>query len=101
MKKPEKLKELDEGQLELMWKFLMMGSQKSNIPILKEYLNQLRMGMAQKTAGNYLKPGTTDFNDIGTIVNAIVIETMCLYLSGDLDKLEKLIETERGETDGT
>jgi hypothetical protein len=27
---------------------------------------------------------------LGTIINCIVIETMQLYLSGDLDKLEEL-----------
>lgn len=85
------IKELDAGQLDLMWNFLMIGKQKSNIPALKEYCDQLRQLMIQKTAGqrkndpnNYIS-----FQDLGTIVNSIVIETMCLYLSGDLDRIKE------------
>lgn len=32
--------------------------------------------------------GNVNFADLGTIVNGIVIEAMCLYLSGALDELE-------------
>lgn len=85
------IQELDAGQLELMWSMLMMGKQKSNVPALKRFCDQLRQAMIQKTAGqrgddprNYV-----DFADLGTIINNIVIEAMCLYLSGDLDKIEK------------
>ena len=83
------VKRLDAGQLELMWNFLKIGNQKANISALKELCDQLRQAMIQKSAGqssdgprDYI-----DFADIGTIVNGIVIETMCLYLSGELDKL--------------
>lgn len=83
--------ELDLGQLDLMWNFLRIGYQKSNVDQLIDLLDQLRQLMIQKTAGqrkddpnNYVS-----FKDIGTIVNSIVIETMCLYLSGDLDKLKE------------
>lgn len=31
------LHNLDMGQLDMMWQFLMMGKQKSNIPVLKKY----------------------------------------------------------------
>ena len=68
------IKELDAGQLDLMWNFLMLGKQKSNIPALKECCDQLRQLMIQKTAGqrrgdpnNYI-----GFEDLGTIVNSIV-----------------------------
>lgn len=81
---------LDAGQLDLMWSFLMMGHQKPNIPVLKENCDLLRQLMIQKTAGqrkddpkHYVK-----IEDLGTICNCIVIEAMCLYLSGALDKLE-------------
>ena len=84
------IRELDAGQLDFMWSMLMIGKQKSNIPALKSFCDQLRKAMIQKTAGqrkddpvNYV-----DFADLGTIINNIVIEAMCLYLSGDLDKLE-------------
>ena len=84
------VRELDAGQLDLMWQFLMMGQQRSNIPALKDLCDQLRQLMIQKTAGQRKDDPKShvNINDLGTIVNGIVIETMCLYLSGDLDKLE-------------
>lgn len=89
MAKPT-VKRLDEGQLEMMWNFLRMGHQKPNIPALKENLDAIRQCMIQKTAGQRLDDGkeSVSFDDLGTHVNNVVIETMCLYLSGALDKLE-------------
>lgn len=86
------IKELDEGQLELMWSFMMMGNQRANIPRLKELLDQLRQLMIQKTAGQRRDDPseTVSFEDLGTITNCIVIEAMCLYLSGELDRLEEV-----------
>jgi hypothetical protein len=86
------IKELDEGQLELMWNFLRMGHQKPNIPALRENCNALRQAMVQKTGGCREDDPAyyTKREDIGTHINCIVIETMCLYLSGALDKLEEL-----------
>lgn len=82
--------DLDMGQLEVMWNFLRFGAQRPNVPALKGLCEQLRQAMVQKTAGqrkddpeNYV-----EFSDVGTIVNSIVIETMALYLSGGLDRLE-------------
>ena len=83
------LEELDTGQLEMMWNFLRMGYQKPNIPALKDSCNMLRKLLIQKTAGQ--KDGIP-FEDIGTLVNCIVIEAMCLYLSGSLDKLDGVDE---------
>lgn len=80
-------KELDMGQLDMMWNFLRMGYQKPNISALKENCDLLRKAMIQKTAGQRAEGGVS-FDDIGTIINCIVIETMCLYLSGELSKLE-------------
>lgn len=84
------VKNLDAGQLELMWNFLRMGYQKANVPALKDLCGQLRQAMIQKTAGQRDDDPEyyTKFEDIGTIINSIVIETMALYLSGELDKLE-------------
>ena len=83
-------KRLDEGQLDFMWNFLKMGAQKPNVPALKDLCNQLRQAMIQKTGGNRNSNSKeyVSFDDIGTIVNCIVVETMALYLSGELDKLE-------------
>ena len=85
---------LDAGQLDAMWNMLRMGYQKSNIPALKEHLDLLRQAMIQKTAGQRDNDPKdyVSFDDAGTIINIIVIGAMCLYLSGDLDKLELLVE---------
>lgn len=83
--------QLDAGQLGAMYSMLRIGHQKSNIPVLKEYCNKLRQAMIQKDAGQRRDSpkDSVDFSDLGTIINIIVVETMCLYLSGDLDMLEK------------
>lgn len=73
-----------------MWTFMQMGGQKSNIPCLKEHCEILRKLMTQKTAGQRKdKPSDISFSELDTVLNVIVIEAMCLYLSGDLDKLEE------------
>lgn len=87
---PRTVKNLDMGQLDFMWNFLKMGHQKANIPALKGLCDQLRQAMIQKSGGqeSYRKAYEIDIeNEICTICNSIVIETMCLYLSGALDKL--------------
>lgn len=86
------VEELDKGQLSLMWNFLRFGSVKSNVKVLKRLLDDLRQAMIQMTAGQeqYKKSYEVPSSDVGTIVNSIVIEAMCLYLSGDLDKLEAM-----------
>ena len=84
-------KRLDEGQLEMMWNFLRMGYQKADVATLKELCDRLRQAMIQKTGGQR-KDDPTEYvplDDIVTIVNSIVIETMALYLGGALDRLEE------------
>lgn len=90
MAKPT-VKRLDEGQLDMMWNFLRMGYQKPNIPALKENLGAIRQMMIQKTAGQdgYSTDEAISFDDLQTHINCVVIEAMCLYLSGALDRLEK------------
>ena len=87
-------KKVKYDALDTMWSFLEMGVQKPNIPVLKEYCEKLRHAMMQKTAGQRNdKPQDVDFNELDTITNIIVIESLCLYLSGSLDKLEAENET--------
>lgn len=83
---------LDMGQLDAMFNMLRMGYQKSNIPALKENCDLLRQAMIQNTAGQRKgdPPEYVKFEDVGTICNCIIVEAMCLYLSGDLDKLEAI-----------
>lgn len=80
-------------QFDMMWQFLQFGGQKSNIPVLKENCEILRKMMMQKTAGQRDNKDVS-FDDLETIINFIVIETMCLYLSGDLDKISTESEEE-------
>lgn len=80
-------------QLDMMWNFLKFKhGQKANIPALKESLDNLRVLLIQKSAGQpkHTKATYISFDDLDTIVNCIVIESMQLYLSGDLNKLEGL-----------
>ena len=83
------VKNLDEGQLDLMWSFLRVGMVKPNVPALIESCDLLRQAMIQKTAGQRSDDpaASVSFDDLGTIINSIVIEAMALRLSGDLEKL--------------
>lgn len=86
MKKPIDVK---HDSFDTMWAFLQMGGQKPDNPGLKEHCETLRQMMMQKTAGQRKdKPKDVDFADLDMLCNFIVIEAMCLYLSGDLDRLE-------------
>lgn len=72
-----------------MWSFLMLGGQKTNVPALKEHCEILQRALLQKTAGQRKNlPHDVDWKELDAVINVIVIETMALYLSGDLDKLE-------------
>lgn len=96
MAKPT-VKRLDEGQLDMMWNFLRFGYQeKPHIPTLKQHLDAIRQMMIQKTAGQegYSTNGAISFDDLQTHINCVVIESMCLYLSGALDRLGELYAEE-------
>ena len=86
------IEESDNGQLDFMLNFLKFGNGKSNIPALKKHLDMLRQMMIQRTGGQeqYRKSHHIPLEDLGTIANCIVFEAMQLYLSGDLDLIEKL-----------
>lgn len=68
-----------------MWLFLQMSKQCANVPCLREHCEMLRQLMTQKTAGQRKDKQSDKLFD----ENVIVIEAMCLYLDGTLDKLEK------------
>lgn len=71
-----------------MWDFLKTGKQKSNIPALKEYVNDLIQLTTQKDAGQRGKKANISFDDCEMTMFAIVCEATALVLSGDLDRLE-------------
>lgn len=82
-----------KDSFDTMWTFLMMGAQKSNVSFLIECCERLKRCMTQKTAGQpeYAKAGDERFEtSLDQLMNFIIIETMCLWLSGDLKKLEEM-----------
>lgn len=81
--------DVKHDSLDAMWAFLQMGGQKADVPALKEYCRIFQRMMTQKTAGQRNdKKSDISFAQLDTICNAIVIEAMSLYLSGELDRLE-------------
>lgn len=72
-----------------MWKFLMDGGQKANIPALKEWVYDLIKMSTQKTAGQRrTAKNHIPWEELDMTLMSIVIEATCLVLSGELDKLE-------------
>ena len=87
-----------QEQLDMMWSFAQMGGwrkEQANINILKDSCEFIRKAMTQKTAGQRKNIANhVDWNDLETHINIIVIETMILYLSGILDEIENIVDTE-------
>ena len=76
---------------DMMWKFLIDGGQKENIPALKGYVYDLIKMTTQKTAGQNKKfqaKGHINWEELDMTLMSIVIEATCLVLSGRLDGLE-------------
>lgn len=80
--------EFDKRGLDTMWTFLQIGRQKSNIPQLKKAIQDLIKMMTQKSSGKTKKDINIEENFDMTIIT-IILESVALYLSGDLEKLEK------------
>lgn len=61
-------KRLRPDGFDMMYSFLLMGGQRSNIPALKEYCADLQQAMLQKTGGQekYKKTGDVNFDDVPT-----------------------------------
>ena len=72
-----------------MWTMLQRGSQKSNIPMLRELVDQWVQMITQRTAG---QRGGKDlsWDNLERIKMGILCEAVALVLSGDLDRLEML-----------
>lgn len=92
------LKELDAGQLDFMWQFLMLrdsGCTVADVQYLIDDLDLLRQAMIQKTGGQegYTKKDYVDIQqDLGTIINCIVCDAMAVYLGGGLNRLMEVLE---------
>lgn len=89
---------LDSGQLDVMWNFLRFKGKGVNIKeieSLEKSLDELRTLMIQKSAGQPNRESKTsgyvEFEDLETVLNSIVIETMWIYLGGGFTKLKGVI----------
>lgn len=82
--------EFDKRGFDTMWTFLQMGHQETNIPKLQQAIKDLIKMMTQKSSGKIKKDINIEENFDMTIIT-IVLESVALYLSGDLEKLEKRI----------
>lgn len=80
--------EFDKRGFDTMWTFLQMGHQETNIPKLQQAIKDLIKMMTQKSSGKIKKDINIEENFDMTIIT-IVLESVALYLSGDLEKLEK------------
>lgn len=86
---PISSKKIEEDMFDTMWAFLQMGKQKANYPMLKELCMELRQMMMQKTAGQRKGKKDIPFDNLERVKNGIVVEAMCLVLSGELEYLDK------------
>lgn len=93
------LGKLDGGQLDLMWNFLRFHPDKptvKEIDGLTENLDRLRTMMIQKGDGSRegKTAGAELFDDMETVLNNIIIETMWIYLSGGFEMLKEVIKSD-------
>lgn len=101
---PTWIDKLDGGQLDLMWNFLRFkgdGVKLNEVEALEKHLNELRTAMVQKTGGqekySSKTEGAVNIDDLGTIINCIVIEAMSIYLGGGFEMLKKHMEGKNNE----
>ena len=101
MPKPN-VKNLDAGQLDLMWQMLQLKDKnsctKSDVQELKKYLDYIRQLMIQKGGGQLNNSSTRSFyvnqDDLGTYINLAVLLALTLYIYGGLDVLEDCLPEE-------
>lgn len=79
------------GIKDAMWRFLMDGGQRENIPELKASVHRLIRMTTQKTAGQRRDktPTHIPWETLDMEIMRIVIEATALVLSGRLDELEE------------
>ena len=93
MKTDEITKKVKKDSVDTMWALMRMRAQKSNVPILSECCARLKRKKKKKTAGQleYAKAGDERYEtSLDQLMNFIIIETMCLWLSGGLNKLKDM-----------
>lgn len=81
---------VNRDMMDSMWAFLRLGGQKASVQTLRENCEILKQMMEQKTAGQRADhPHDVPFADLDAVKNIIVLESLALYVSGALDKLEE------------
>lgn len=70
------------------WDFLKPGNMKSNAPALIGFCETLDGMMDRKNSGSPMYEAGQKMT-IDDVMNAVVVETMCLWVSGDLEKLKE------------
>ena len=88
LKEPEDSGEPIKSDYRDMWDFLKPGNTKSNVPALIEFCETLDGMMARNNAGQPMYEAGQKMS-IDDVMNAVVVETMCLWVSGDLEKLKE------------
>lgn len=92
------LKNLDSGQLDMMWNFLRLNPRntcvKSDVRELKNFLDKIRQALIQKNAGQRKNNPSEyiNYDDLGTYINNAIISALWLYINGGLDVLENQLE---------
>ena len=81
--------EFDKRGFDTMFAFSQMDNRKPNIPILKKSIQDLMQMMTQKTSGRGKNDIDWEENFDMTVIT-ILLESIPLYLNGDLEKLERL-----------
>ena len=98
------LKNLDSGQLEMMWSMLKLGGLKVRTHDVQALINStdyIRQALIQKTGGQRSDDpnGYVDFDDLQTHINIIVCACLSLRASGVMEKLMEVIEDAESKTD--
>ena len=86
------LKNLDSGQLDIMWSMLQLGKMEAtdkDVDNLIEHIDKIRQAMIQKTAGQRFNDpnGYVPFEDVGTYINLAVLDVLVLRVSGRLERM--------------
>lgn len=83
--------EFNKRGFDTMFKFLQIGSQKPNIPMYKNAIQDLIRMMTQKTSsGKSFKKDINWEENFDMTIITIVCESIALYLNGDLEKIENI-----------
>lgn len=86
------IRELDRGQLDIMWDFMKLNPRssciKDDVRLLREALEAIRQAMVQKTGGERSNDPAGYVDDLGTYINSVVISDLWLHIHGALNVLE-------------